>query len=64
MHAELLQDGLGIGQHIHQMRNGRALVTGHITDTAFQQGLGDRQNAFAMKHRAGLGQKLLYFFGE
>ena len=64
MHAELLQDGLGIGQHIHQMRDGRALVTGYVTDAAFKQRLGHRQYAFAVKHGAGLGQQLLNFFGE
>ena len=64
MHTELLQYRLGICQHIHQMRNRRALVTGYVTDTAFKQRLGHRQYAFAMKHRTGLGQQLLYFFGE
>ena len=64
MNPEFLQDGLGIGQHIHQVGDGRALVTRHIPNPAFKQGLGHSKNALAVKHRARLGPQLLDFCRE
>ncbi len=37
----------GVGQHVHQVGNRRALVAGDIADAVFQQRLGDRQDALA-----------------
>ena len=53
MNAQFGQDVVGIGQHIHQMRNGCPLVARHIGHAGLQQGLGDRQYAFAVKLFAG-----------
>ena len=47
MHAQFAQNVLRVGQHVHQMADRRALVSGDIADAVFQQCLGDRQNAFA-----------------
>ena len=48
-HAKLAQQVLGIGQHIHQVADRRALIAADIAHAIFQQGLGQRQNAFTGK---------------
>ena len=45
--AMLLQNVLGVGEHVDQVRDGRALVARHIRHAGLQQGLGDGQNALA-----------------
>ena len=47
MHIEVGQDALGIRQHVHQMRDRRALIATDITDAGLQQRLGDREDALA-----------------
>ena len=37
MHAEVGKDILRVRQHVHQMRDRRALVAGDIADAAFEQ---------------------------
>ena len=64
MNPQLLQNRLGIGQHIHQVRDRRALVTRDIADATFQQCFGDGQNALTVKHRARFGPQLLDFCRE
>ena len=49
MHAELVHHVLGVGQHVHQMRDRRALIAADIRDAGLKQGLRDRENAFAAK---------------
>ena len=49
MHAQIGQDVVGVGEHIHQVRNGRALVARHIRHPGLQQGLGHRQYALALE---------------
>ena len=49
MHPQLLQDLVGVGQHIHQVRDRRTLVARHIRHARLQQGLGDGQNALAVE---------------
>jgi hypothetical protein len=43
--AEFVHDLGGVGQHVDQVRNRRALVAGHVIDARLQQRLGDGQNA-------------------
>jgi hypothetical protein len=62
--ALLGQDVLRIGQHVHQVRDGRALVAGHIGNSGFEQGLGDRQNALTAKYISARKPQLLDFFDE
>ncbi len=62
--ALLGKDVLRIGQHVHQVRDGRALVAGHIGNPRFEQGLGDGQNAFTAEHLATGKSQLLDFFDE
>ena len=64
VHAQLLQDGLGVGQHVHQVRDRRALVAGDVAHASLQQGLGDGQDALAPKHRARGHLQLLDFLDE
>ncbi len=62
--AVLGQDVLRIGQHVHQVRDRRALVAGDIGDARLQQRLGHREDAFAAEHLAGAQAKLLDFFDK
>ncbi|HVZ92648.1 MAG TPA: hypothetical protein VG843_13440 [Rhizomicrobium sp.] len=49
MHAKLLQKLVRIGEDVHQMGNGRALIPADIRDPRLQKRLGDSQNAFSAK---------------
>ena len=60
MHAQFLQDVVGVGQHVHQVRYRRALVARHIRHTRLQQGLGDGQNALAVELVAITQAKFLH----
>ncbi len=53
MNAQFLQYVLGVGQHIHQMRDRSALIAAHIGDTRLQQRLGDRQDSLAAELLTG-----------
>ena len=64
VNAEFLQDVPGICKDIHQVRNGRALVTGDIGHARLQQGLGDGEDAFAAKLVALAEAKLLHLMDE
>jgi hypothetical protein len=58
------QDRLGIGQHVHQVRDRRALVAGDVADAAFEQRLGDGEDALATELGAVRHAQLLNFLGE
>ncbi|MCY1226861.1 hypothetical protein D9M72_391110 [compost metagenome] len=62
--AMLGKDVLRIGQHVHQVRDRRALVAGHVGDAGFQQRLGDREDALAAEYLAGTQAQFLDFFGK
>ena len=47
--AELVEDVLGVGQHVDQVRDRRALIAADIADAGLQQRLGDGEDAFAME---------------
>ena len=64
MHAEFAQNVLGVGQHVHQMADRRALVAADIADAALQQRLGDGEDAFAGEFLAGAEPQLLDFLGK
>ena len=64
MDAELVEDVLGVGQHIHQVRDRRALVAADIGDARLQQRLGDRQNAFAAENLPFAEPQILDFAGK
>ena len=57
MHAELAQNVLRVGKHVHQMADRRALVAADIADAVLQQRLGDGEDALARersrRRRAG-----------
>ena len=61
MDAEVAHHVLGVGEHVHQMRDRRALIAGDIRDAGLQQRLGDRENALAAKDVAGLKSQVLNF---
>ena len=64
MDAELTQYVLCIGEHVHQMRDGGALIADDIADPALEQRLGDGEDAFTTKLLARADLELLDFFRE
>src|SRR5581483_3028637 len=64
MHAELFEDVIGIAEHVHQVRDRRALIARHVRHAGFQQRLGNRQDSFAAKFLAAAEFELLHFFFE
>jgi hypothetical protein len=64
VHAQLGQDVVGVGQHVHQVRDGCALVAGHVRDAGLQQRLGDGQDALAAKLVALAQAQLFNFLRE
>ena len=61
MHAELVEHILGVGEHVHQMRDRRALITADVRDAGLQQRLGDGENALAAKFFAFAEFEILHF---
>ena len=57
--AELLQHVVGVGQHVDQVRDRRALVAGDVGHARLQQRLGDGEDAFAAEFLAGAEPELL-----
>ena len=55
---------LGVGEHVHEMADRRALVAADIADAAFQQRLGDGENPLAGKLFAGAEPQLLDFLDK
>ena len=55
---------LGIRQHVHQVRDRRALIAADVAHAGLQQRLGDRQDALAAKLRALADAKLSDFLRE
>ena len=47
MHTKLVENVLGVRQHVHQVRYRRALIAGDIGHAGLQQRLGHRQDALA-----------------
>ena len=64
MHAELVEHVLGVGEHVHQMRDRRALIAADIGDAGLQQRLGDRENALAAEVLAVAELQVLDFSSE
>ena len=64
MHAEIGKDILRVRQHVHQMRDRRALVAGDIADAAFEQCLGNRKDTFAAKFLAGAQLQVFHLARE
>ena len=61
LHAELRQRLLGIGQHVHQVGDRRALVAADVADPALQQRLGERQDTLAAELLARSELEILHF---
>ena len=64
MHAELAQNILRVGEDIHQMRDGCALVTHDIADAALEQRLGDGEDALTAEFFARTDAELFDFLRE
>ena len=64
MDAELLEDVVGVGEHVHQVRDRRALVARHVGHAGLEQRLGDGENALAAEFVAVAEIELLDFFLE
>ncbi len=61
MDAEIAHHVLGVGEHVHEMRDRRALIAGDVGHAGLKQGLGDRENALAAKDFAGSKSQVLNF---
>src|SRR5271169_4847009 len=61
MHAELVKHVLGVGEHVHEMRNRRALIAANIRHARLQQRLGDGENTLAAKLFAVAQLEILHF---
>ena len=64
MHAELIEDALRVGKHVHQVRDRRALVAADVGDPGLQQRLGDGKNALASKFLARAQPQRLDFLAN
>ena len=64
VHAELIEDRLRVGQHVHQVRDRRALVTGDVAHAGLEQRLGHREDALAVELGALRHGELLHLAGE
>ena len=62
--AVLGEDVLRVGQHVHQVRDRRALIAGHVRHARLEQRLGDGKDALAAKRLAGAQTQLLDLFDE
>ena len=62
--AVLGKDVLGVGEHVHQVRDRRALVAGDVRHARLEQRLGDGQDALAAEHLARAQAQLLDFLDE
>src|ERR1700691_5890378 len=61
VNAELVEHILGVGKHVHQMRNRGALVTADVSHARLQQRLGNRKNSFAAEFVAVAELEILHF---
>jgi len=61
MHAKIAHHVLGVGEHVHEMRDRRALISSDVGHAGLKQGFGDRENAFAAKDFARLKSQVLNF---
>ncbi|MHC2616340.1 hypothetical protein ACVMGF_007413 [Bradyrhizobium diazoefficiens] len=59
--AEIVEHVLGVGEHVHQVRDRRALVAADIGDAGLQQCLGDGEDAFAAERIAVAEPEILDF---
>ncbi len=61
MDAEVVHHVLGVGEHVHEMRDRRALIACDVGNAGLKQGFGDRENAFAAKDIASAQPQVLNF---
>ena len=62
--AELLQDVVRVRQHVHQVRDRRALVASDVGHAGLQQRLGDGEDALAVEFLTGAELELPHFLFE
>ena len=64
MHAEFVENVLGVRQHVHQVRDRRALVAGDVGHAGLQQRLGHGQDSLAAEFLARTETELLDLLAE
>ncbi len=64
VNAQLVEQILGVGQHVNQMRDRRALIAADVRHARLQQRFGDGEDALAMKLLALTQAQRLHFFLE
>jgi hypothetical protein len=64
VYAELIQYLARIGENVHQVRDGRALIAADVGHTGLQKGLGNSKYGLALEHLAGSEPERLNFARE
>src|SRR5581483_1767027 len=64
MHAKRLQNRIGVGEHVHEVRDRRTLIPRDIRHAGLEQSLRNGENAFAAKLLAGAKAELADFLRE
>ena len=64
MDAKFFKDAVRVGENIHQVRDRRSLVSGHVRNTGLQQGFGHSKNSLAAKFLVLTEVQLLDFLFE
>jgi hypothetical protein len=64
VHAELIENVARVVQHVHDVRNGSALVAADIGDAGLEQGLGHGEDGLAVEGFAFAELEFRYFLFE
>ena len=64
VNAQLVQDFPAVVEHVHHVRDGRALIPPHVAHPGLQQGLGHGQDAFSVKDLPFPQFQRFHFLGE
>ena len=64
MYAEVLENVAGVGQHVHEMRDRRALIPADIGDAGLQQRLGDGEYSLSVEGFPVTQLQAFDFLGE
>ena len=64
VHAEVIEHVFGVGEHVHEVRDRRALIAADIGNAGLQQRLGDREYSLAAEFLALAQLEVLHLAGK
>ncbi len=64
MNAKLVEHVLRVREHIHQVRDRRALIAADVRDAGLKKGLGDREDALPAEYISRAELEVLDFASE